>query len=63
MRRDWEVTEVVGEVTSEERLGGDRGCGERWEPVRIDWKLTEVVEEVTNEERLGGDRGCGRGDQ
>ena len=27
MRRDWEVTEVVGEVTSEERLGGDRGCG------------------------------------
>ena len=27
MRRDWEMTEVVEEVTSEERLGGDRGCG------------------------------------
>ena len=26
MWRDREVTEVVGEVTSEERLGGDRGC-------------------------------------
>ena len=27
MRIDWEVTGVVGEVTSEERLGGDKGCG------------------------------------
>ena len=27
MRRDWEVTKVVGEVTSEDRLGGDKGCG------------------------------------
>ena len=27
MRRDWEVTEVVGEVTSEDKLGDDRGCG------------------------------------
>ena len=27
MRIDWELTEVVGEMTSEDRLGGDRGCG------------------------------------
>ena len=27
MRIDWDVTEVVGEVTSEDRLGGDKGCG------------------------------------
>ena len=27
MRIDWEVTEVVGEVTSKDRLGCDRGCG------------------------------------
>ena len=26
MRRDWEVTEVVEEVTSEDRLEIDRGC-------------------------------------
>ena len=26
MRIDWEVTKVVGEVTSKDRLGGDRGC-------------------------------------
>ena len=24
---DWEVTKVVGEETSEDRLGGDKGCG------------------------------------
>ena len=27
MRIDWEVTNVVGEVTSKDRLGGDRVCG------------------------------------
>ena len=27
MRIDWEVKEVVGEVTNEDRLGGERGCG------------------------------------
>ena len=27
MTIDWEVTEVVGEVTREDRLGGDKGCG------------------------------------
>ena len=27
MRIDWDVTEVVGEVTSEDRLGGDKCCG------------------------------------
>ena len=27
MRIDWKLTEVVEEVTNEERLGGDRGFG------------------------------------
>ena len=27
MTIDWEVTEVVGEVTSDDRLGGDTGYG------------------------------------
>ena len=29
MRIDWEVTKVVGEVTREDRLGGEKGCGRR----------------------------------
>ena len=27
MRIDWKLTEVVEEVTNEERLGSDKGCG------------------------------------
>ena len=27
MRIDWEVTQVMEEVTSDDRLGSDRGCG------------------------------------